>query len=238
MTQKIRRNYSKGWENWLICLQPAAGTLVAQRLKRLPPMRETRVQSLGQEDPLEKEMVTHSNILAWRIPWTEKPGRLQSTGSQRVGHDWATSLSAAGTRWGKSPGLLKVTESWATWLSASVASTGQWDWSQEGGSCFSGLPASQVRVYRFLLTQGAQPQSYSDEYHSDEWWYSFWCSDEYHEDRKMKNRTTETSMFYKNFTETNTQLASLNALSTLTVTKFMLNSQTKIFKLFSRWTML
>ena len=60
---------------------------MAQRLKRLPPMRETRVQSLGQEDPLEKEMVTHSNILAWRIPWTEKPGRLQSTGSQRVGHD-------------------------------------------------------------------------------------------------------------------------------------------------------
>ena len=62
-------------------------SLVAQRLKRLPPMRETGVRSLGQEDPLEKEMVTHSSILAWRIPWTEKPGRLQSTGSQRVGHD-------------------------------------------------------------------------------------------------------------------------------------------------------
>ena len=59
-------------------------SLVAQRLKHLPPMRETWVQSLGQEDPLEKEMVTHSSILAWRIPWTEKPGRLQSTGSQRV----------------------------------------------------------------------------------------------------------------------------------------------------------
>ena len=56
-------------------------------------MRETQVQSLAQEDPLEKEMVTHSSILAWRIPWMEKPGRLQSTGSQRVGHDWATSLS-------------------------------------------------------------------------------------------------------------------------------------------------
>ena len=62
-------------------------SLVAQRLKRLPPMRETRVRSLGQEDPLEKEMVTHSSILDWRIPWTEKPGRLQSMGSQRVGHD-------------------------------------------------------------------------------------------------------------------------------------------------------
>ena len=57
------------------------------RLKRLPPMQETWVQSLGWEDPLEKEMVTHSSILAWRIPWMDKPGRLQSTGSQRVGHD-------------------------------------------------------------------------------------------------------------------------------------------------------
>ena len=56
---------------------------MAQRLKHLPPMRETWVRSLGREDPLEKEMVTHSNILAWRIPWTEKPGRLQSMGSQR-----------------------------------------------------------------------------------------------------------------------------------------------------------
>ena len=60
-------------------------SLVAQRLKRLPLIRETRVRSLGQEDPLEKEMVTHSSILAWRIPWTEEPGRLQSMGLQRVG---------------------------------------------------------------------------------------------------------------------------------------------------------
>ena len=57
-------------------------SFVSQRLKRLPSMPETRVQSLGGEDPLEKEMVTHSSILAWRIPWTEKPGRLQSTGLQ------------------------------------------------------------------------------------------------------------------------------------------------------------
>ena len=60
---------------------------MAQRLKRLPAMQETWVQSLGLEDTLEKEMATHSSILAWRIPWTEKPSRLQSTGSQRVGHD-------------------------------------------------------------------------------------------------------------------------------------------------------
>ena len=66
---------------------------MAQRLKCLPAMRETWVQSMGQEDPLEKEMATHSSILAWRIPWTEEPGGLQSTGSQRVGHDRATSLS-------------------------------------------------------------------------------------------------------------------------------------------------
>ena len=62
-------------------------TLVAQRLKRLPAMRETWLQSPGREDPLEKEMATHSSTLAWRIPWMEEPGRLQSTGSQRVGHN-------------------------------------------------------------------------------------------------------------------------------------------------------
>ena len=67
-------------------------SLVAQRLKRLPAMRETWVWSLGWQDPL-KEMATHSSILAGRIPWMEEPGRLQSTGSQRVGHDWSTSLS-------------------------------------------------------------------------------------------------------------------------------------------------
>ena len=62
-------------------------SLVAQRLKRLPAMQETWVQSLGREDPLETEMATHSSILAWRILWTEEPGGLQSIGLQRVGHD-------------------------------------------------------------------------------------------------------------------------------------------------------
>ena len=62
-------------------------TLVAQMVKHLPTMRETRVQFLGQEDPLEKDMATHSSILAWKIPWTEEPGRLQSMGLQRVGHN-------------------------------------------------------------------------------------------------------------------------------------------------------
>ena len=61
--------------------------LVAQRLKRLPEMQETWVRSRGQEDPLEKEMATHSSILAWRIRWMKEPGGLQSTGSQRVRHN-------------------------------------------------------------------------------------------------------------------------------------------------------
>ena len=62
-------------------------SLVAQMLKRLPGMWETRVRSLGQEDPVEKEMATQSSTLAWKIPWTEEPDMLQSMGSQRVGHD-------------------------------------------------------------------------------------------------------------------------------------------------------
>ena len=60
-------------------------------VKRLPAVRETQVQSLGWEDPLEKEMTTHSSTLAWKIPWTKEPGRLQFMASQRVGHDRATS---------------------------------------------------------------------------------------------------------------------------------------------------
>ena len=62
-------------------------SLLAQMVKRLPTMRETQVQSLGQEDPLEKDMAPHSSTLAWKIPWMEEPGRLQSMGSQRVRHD-------------------------------------------------------------------------------------------------------------------------------------------------------
>ena len=60
---------------------------MVQTVKNLPTKGDTQVQSVGQEDPLEKGMATHSSVLAWRIPWTEKPGGLQSMGSQRVGHD-------------------------------------------------------------------------------------------------------------------------------------------------------
>ena len=62
-------------------------SLVVQSVKSLPAMLKSQVRSLGWEDPLEKEMATHSSILAWRIPWTEEPGRLQYMGSQRVRHD-------------------------------------------------------------------------------------------------------------------------------------------------------
>ena len=65
---------------------------MAQTVKCLPIMQETRVQSLSREDLLEKEMATHSSILAWKIPWTEEPARLQPMGSERAGHDRVTSL--------------------------------------------------------------------------------------------------------------------------------------------------
>ena len=71
-------------------------SLVAQMVKNLPAAWETWFWSLGWDDPLEKGMATHSSILGWRIPWKEEPGRLQSKGSQRVGHDWATFTFSVG----------------------------------------------------------------------------------------------------------------------------------------------
>ena len=68
-------------------LQYSWASLVAQTVKNLPAIQKTWVQSLGWEDPLEKRMATHSSILAWRIPWTEEPGKIQSMGSQRLGHN-------------------------------------------------------------------------------------------------------------------------------------------------------
>ena len=73
------RTYSTVW-----------ASLVAHMVKCLPAVRETWVRSLCREDPLEKEMATHSITLAWRIPWTDEPSVLQSMGSQRPGHDWVT----------------------------------------------------------------------------------------------------------------------------------------------------
>ena len=68
-------------------LQCSWVSLIAQLVKNLPAVQETRIRSLVWEDTLEQEIATHSNFLAWRIPWTEEPGRLQSMGSQRVGHE-------------------------------------------------------------------------------------------------------------------------------------------------------
>ena len=89
----LYRALSAKWCLFFNTLSRFETTLVAQTVKYLVAMRETQVQSLGQEDPLEKGMATHSSILAWRIPWTEEHGRLQSLRSQRVRHDWATNTS-------------------------------------------------------------------------------------------------------------------------------------------------
>ena len=84
----VRRASEKCWiENKAMVYVFDLRLGVAQRVKPLPTMQETRVHSLGQEDPLEKEMATHSSTLVWKIPWMEEP-----VGSQRVGHNWATSL--------------------------------------------------------------------------------------------------------------------------------------------------
>ena len=83
-------SWSRDWTHisYISCI--AGASLVAQSVKNLPVVQETWVQSLGWEDPLEKEMATHFSILAWKISWTEEPGGLQSKGSQRVRHNWVT----------------------------------------------------------------------------------------------------------------------------------------------------
>ena len=85
-SHRVRHN----WSDLAAALELYIHSLVAQTVKNLPAMRETWVRSLGWEDPLEKGMATHSSILAWRIPWTEEPDRLQSMESQRVRCDLAT----------------------------------------------------------------------------------------------------------------------------------------------------
>ena len=89
------KNFEQQWNFELILTHYVSlwASLVAQNVKNLPAMRETWIWCLGWEDPLEKGTATHSNILAWGIPWTEEPGGLQPMGSQRVGHNWATFTS-------------------------------------------------------------------------------------------------------------------------------------------------
>ena len=91
-------------------------SLVAQKVKNLPAIQETEVWSLGWENPLEKGMATHSGILAWRIPWTEEPGRLQSIQSQRVRHDWAAFTFDPAINW--HPNSLR---SWGLWGKVSTS---------------------------------------------------------------------------------------------------------------------
>ena len=90
-TKSVTIVYETRESSWPACLTPESAweafPLVTQVVKSLPAMRETWVQSLGQEDPLEKEIATHSSILVWKIPWIEEPGRLQSMGLQRVAHN-------------------------------------------------------------------------------------------------------------------------------------------------------
>ena len=93
-SKSLPYQFQEQWHGYFSYLpQRTRTSLVAQMVKHLSAMQETRVWALGWEDPLEKEMGVHSSILAWKIPWTAEPGRLPSMGSQRVGHDWATSLS-------------------------------------------------------------------------------------------------------------------------------------------------
>ena len=98
--------------------------VVVQTVKNPPTTRETRVQSLGREDFVEQGMATHSSILAWRIPWTEEPGGLQSMGSLRVGHDWASSLSLFTfmhwrRKWQPTPVFLPgESQGWEAWWAA------------------------------------------------------------------------------------------------------------------------
>ena len=82
--------YLQNWSRFIDRENKFMASLVAQLVKNLPAMPETWIWSLGWEDPLEKRTAIHSSILTWRIPWTEEPGRLQSMGSQKVEHDWAT----------------------------------------------------------------------------------------------------------------------------------------------------
>ena len=90
-SQRVGHNWAS--EHWKQVLKSLRTSLVAQTVKCLSTMWETQVRALGWEDPLEKETAIHSSTIAWKIPWTEEPGRLQSMGPQRVRHDWATSLS-------------------------------------------------------------------------------------------------------------------------------------------------
>ena len=123
-------------------------SLVVQMEKNLPAVQETWVPSLGREDPLEEGMAIHSSTLAWKIPWVEEPGRLQSMGSQRVGHYWATSLSLLTfvrwrRTWQPTPVFLPGESQGRGSLVAAVYGVGH-DWRDSAAAAANGLRASLV----------------------------------------------------------------------------------------------
>ena len=123
-------------------------SLVVQMEKNLPAVQETWVPSLGREDPLEEGMAIHSSTLAWKIPWVEEPGRLQSMGSQRVGHYWATSLSLFTfmrwrRTWQPTPVFLPGESQGRGSLVAAVYGVGH-DWRDSAAAAANGLRASLV----------------------------------------------------------------------------------------------
>ena len=147
-------------------------------VKCLPAMWETWVRSLGQEDPLEKEMETHSSTLAWRISWREEAGRLQSMGSQRVGHNWVTSLHFTSTA--KSlqscpalcnpidssppgspiPGILQArTLEWVA-ISFSTHESGKWKLKAKSLSCVWLLVTPWAAAYQAPPSMGFSRQEY------------------------------------------------------------------------------
>ena len=127
------------WPEFFICISSviSRASLVAQRLKCLPGMRETRVRTLGREDPLEMETATPSSTLAWRIPWREEPGRLQSMGLQRVRRDFTFSLSVS-----------SVTQSCPTLC-------GPMDWSLPDSSVYGILQARILEWVAISFSRGS-----------------------------------------------------------------------------------
>ena len=138
----MKEDEKVGWHYWL-----NKTSLVSQMVKHLPTMCETQVRSLGGEDPLEKKMATHSSTLAWKIPWTEEPSGPQCMGSQRVGHDWATSLhftDSMDMSWSRIWKMVSNREPWSavvhgaaktwTWLKRlNNSNCGAW---KHSGMCF------------------------------------------------------------------------------------------------------
>ena len=157
-------------------------------LKCLPTMRETQVWSLGWKDPLEKEMATRSNILAWRIPWTEERGTLQSMGSQTVGQHWATLLAFTFP-------ILYLRKQWLHWLLGElvklIKSWGRWAW------CFSSVQSlSPVQLqphglqHARLPCPSPTPRAYSNSCPSSQWCHpTIWGMAKKEGSRDLKART-------------------------------------------------